>query len=872
MIGQTISHYKVLEKLGEGGMGIVYKARDLTLDRDVALKFLPHDLTASDEERARFIHEAKSASALDHPNICTIYEVGETSNGQMFIAMGFYEGESLTKKLQRGRLKVEEAVGIAIQVAEGLQAAHNREIVHRDIKSGNIIVTKEGQVKILDFGLAHKSGLSKLTRTGTTVGTAPYMSPEQARGDRVDHRSDLWSLGVVLYEMVTGKLPFRGDHEAAILYSVVNEQPQPIEVALSDASHELIHVIGRALEKDVGERYQSASDMLIDLRRLKRETSRTGFKPVGIPTARSSHEKVRLFALLGAVTIAVAAIVFLLFFSKRSISINPNWKQRPLQIALTNLGYPGISGDGDWIAFQGRDSKGKLGLYTMNTIRGGPRLVTPLPEPAGAYVDVSPDGSLATYAKFDARTNRIDLHIVDMNGGTPQKIVQGGGFGAHFRPDGKRVGYILGVYPSIPPSTSGKLEFWTVNIDGSDPRREFIDSLSRLDGSFCFSYSPDGGKIAWLRNFEGQYVEIIVHDIASGREKQVTFDKKLINEIVWIRGDQILYTSTRDGIANISMVPADGGIPVQITKGTVQATGIRASVDGNRIAYLLEEEIPEFWLVNVSDNRPSQMTSAEENVYFPQLSPSGKEIAFTVGELGDSPPYVGVSFSPRHLVVMDRDGSNRKQLTFGDEVVWMIKWSPDGNRLAYCSRKVSEPVDSFRTYILEPSNPSPRFITDGVPNSWLDSGRISVGRDLATYIVPIDGEPPTRVYDDSTQGIVIQGGKYFVYHDRHKGRNPGVWLVDLTKPPDVQRKSARLLPWGSTNIKMSGDGKTLFSHRPPIEIWRMSLPDGKEERIKADFLGVANFYDFYPNWDGKEIMIIKRRVSQKIVMIDDLFD
>lgn len=285
MIGTIISHYKILEKLGEGGMGVVYKAQDLKLDRLVALKFLPRDLSPSEEERTRFIHEAKAASALDHANICTIYEVDEVPHGpegtgQMFIAMAYYDGIPINRKIERGRFKMSEAVSIALQVGEGLRAAHEKKIIHRDIKSGNIILTEQGQVKILDFGLARKIGRTKLTKTGATVGTASYMSPEQALGGSVDHRSDLWSLGVVLYEMLTGKLPFAAEHEAAVMYSIVNEDPRPIEQFVPDASPELIHLVHRALEKNPSERYQSASDFLIDLRRLKKETSRVGFAPV----------------------------------------------------------------------------------------------------------------------------------------------------------------------------------------------------------------------------------------------------------------------------------------------------------------------------------------------------------------------------------------------------------------------------------------------------------------------------------------------------------------------------------------------------------------------------------------------------------------
>ena len=234
MIGKTISHYKILEKLGEGGMGVVYKAQDTKLDRFVALKFLPHHLSQSEEEKQRFIHEAKAASALDHSNICTIYEIDEMEDGQMFIAMACYEGESLQDivgaSLVGGQHRagtrpaptLDEIINYAIQIAEGLSKAHSKKIIHRDIKPANILITEDDVVKIVDFGLAKLAGRTMLTKEGTTLGTASYMSPEQTQGTEVDKRTDIWALGVVLYEMLTGKQPFEGDYEQAVMYSIMH--------------------------------------------------------------------------------------------------------------------------------------------------------------------------------------------------------------------------------------------------------------------------------------------------------------------------------------------------------------------------------------------------------------------------------------------------------------------------------------------------------------------------------------------------------------------------------------------------------------------------------------------------------------------------
>ena len=269
MIGRTISHYKILEKLGEGGMGVVYRAEDTKLRRTVALKFLSPQALGTEDEKARFVHEAQAAAALNHPNICTIYEIDE-ADGQTFIAMEYIEGRSLKDIIESGPLKLEEAQKISMQIAEGLHEAYRRQIVHRDIKPANIMITGEGRVKIMDFGLAKSPGRTQLTREGTTLGTVAYMSPEQSRGEAVDSRTDIWSLGVIMYEMVTGQRPFKGDYEQAVVYSILNEVSKPVTALRTGVPPELERIADKCMEKNPDERYQTAADLIADFRRLDR--------------------------------------------------------------------------------------------------------------------------------------------------------------------------------------------------------------------------------------------------------------------------------------------------------------------------------------------------------------------------------------------------------------------------------------------------------------------------------------------------------------------------------------------------------------------------------------------------------------------------
>jgi serine/threonine protein kinase len=276
MVGKTVSHYKILEKLGEGGMGVIYRAEDLKLTRTVALKFLPRGLEAHERERARFLQEARAVAILNHPNICTIYDIQE-HNGQPFFVMEYVEGKTLREAIPIK--KMQDAIAYAIQIAEALQEAHTHGIVHRDIKAENIMVNSNNQVKVMDFGLAKLKGSLKLTRTGGKVGTLAYMAPEQIRGEQVDARSDIFSFGIVLHEMLTGHLPFRGEQEAAMVYSIMNEDAEPLKRFLPNAPSELLHVLDRALEKDREDRYQTVHDMLIDLRRVKKESGRVLRQP-----------------------------------------------------------------------------------------------------------------------------------------------------------------------------------------------------------------------------------------------------------------------------------------------------------------------------------------------------------------------------------------------------------------------------------------------------------------------------------------------------------------------------------------------------------------------------------------------------------------
>ncbi len=341
MIGKTISHYNILEKLGEGGMGVVYKAEDTKLKRTVALKFLPPDLTRDPEAKERFLHEAQAAAALEHQHICHVYEIDE-SEDQMFIAMGFVEGQTLKEKIDAGPLKIDEALKIVIQVAKGLHAAHEKGIVHRDIKGDNIMITEKGEAKIMDFGLAKLKGQTKITKEGSTMGTAPYMSPEQAQGADVDHRTDIWSLGVVLYKTITGQLPFKGEYKQAVIYSIINEEPEPPTALRTGVPMELERIVNKALTKNPSERYQHTDDLLVDLNKLKKDS--TAGMSVFEKTARIDTPKKPVKKLVIAAVVIIPILLAGYWFLSKKQTPPPGGdtggKQKIVVFPFENHGPP----------------------------------------------------------------------------------------------------------------------------------------------------------------------------------------------------------------------------------------------------------------------------------------------------------------------------------------------------------------------------------------------------------------------------------------------------------------------------------------------------------------------------------------------------
>ncbi len=348
MIGETILHYKILEKLGEGGMGVVYKAEDTKLKREVAIKFLPHHISANDEDRKRFEIEAQAAASLNHPNIAQVYAIEETKNSygdiEIFMVMELIDGKELKRKIKDDPTTIDEAIDIATQIAEGLEAAHKKGVVHRDIKSQNIMITNDSNVKIMDFGLAKVSGRSQLTKAGSTVGTIAYMSPEQATGEEIDNRTDIWAFGIVLYELLTGHQPFTAQYEQAIIYSILNEPPTPITNYNENCPSPLIKIVNKCLAKNRDERYQAISEVIHDLQISETDTD-FGFRTKTVKIKKQGKKKSgkkKIFSIIAAIVLVIA-LSFVMPGAWQKIKDIAGWNSSPeeqhlLILHLTNIG------------------------------------------------------------------------------------------------------------------------------------------------------------------------------------------------------------------------------------------------------------------------------------------------------------------------------------------------------------------------------------------------------------------------------------------------------------------------------------------------------------------------------------------------------
>jgi Tol biopolymer transport system component/tRNA A-37 threonylcarbamoyl transferase component Bud32 len=768
--GSELGGFEIVGIIGAGGMGVVYRARDRKLRRDVALKVLPPEFAADAVRMQRFQREAQAVAALNHPNVVTIYAV-EESEGTHFLVMELIDGTSLVNMIPPDGLPLTQVLRYALPIADAMVAAHQQSIVHRDLKPANVMIRSDGRVKVLDFGLAkvapavaeHSDGTTELvTDSMNVVGTTGYMSPEQAEGKAVDARSDIFSLGVMLYEMASGTRPFKGDSSLAILTSILRDDPPPLTEVKPGLPFDYERIVGRCLAKDPTRRYQTALDVRTELDELSKDLSSgsTSRRAMAAPAPKRLPWLVPVSAMVIVLALGAAAWRF------RGVDPGP----APVPVNFQQLtSQPGgemfarISPDGQWVVYTG-EGQGNRDIY-LQRIGGQLPINLTADSPDDDEQPVfSPDGERIV---FRSSRDGGGLFVMGRTGEAVKRISREG-FNPDWSPDGKRLVYTTSRTEFRPQNAEQRGRLMLVDIDGGDPREIH-------PGAMMPRWSPDGSRLAFAGRMGGAEgsSNIVSMPASGGDPTPVTQDNFLNWNPVWSPdGASLFFVSNRGGSPNIWRVAVDQrsgdvrGEPEAVTTPAGIVAHLSISVDGRQLAYSAVQETQNIETVRFNPEtaevvgQPQLLTTGSRFWANPDPSPDGTQAVF----------YSQIA-PEGHLYVGRADGSGSlRQLTEGPGIDRVPRWSPDGQWIATFSDRTKE----LQVWVIRPDGSDSRQVTN-IPSSvvaWSpDSRRMAVARGAGGAIVNAQ-DPP----ESSVQDLVMGTEQKFV---PNSWSHDGLWLAGM---------------------------------------------------------------------------------------------